>query len=166
MGVLKLGSLSHCRRNLASAFRTHIINSPKETESLALQSPVRVMGSCSFMYMRHNDVYLLAVTKNNANVMLAFQFMTQVRMLPPKPCHWAVGWHVACRGASACRGSLAWPANLSKGMLRLLCMLVDSAAPQVSGGSKQMMPGCPRLPSCVQLSKGSPDTAHVLNNSP
>ena len=92
----------HCRRNLASAFRTHIINSPKETEALALQSPVRVMGSCSFMYMRHNDVYLLAVTKNNANVMLAFQFMTQVRTLSPKPCRWAVGWQGACRGASAC----------------------------------------------------------------
>ena len=84
---LKDGSLSHRRRNLASAFRTHIINSPKETEALALQSPVRVMGSCSFMYMRHNDVYLLAVTKNNANVMLAFQFMTQVRTHSLKPCH-------------------------------------------------------------------------------
>lgn len=31
------------------------------------------------MYMRHNDVYILAVTKSNANVMLSFQFMTQVR---------------------------------------------------------------------------------------
>ena len=30
------------------------------------------------MYMRHNDVYILAVTKSNANVMLTFQFMTQV----------------------------------------------------------------------------------------
>ena len=30
------------------------------------------------MYMRHNDVYILAVTKSNANVMLSFQFMTQV----------------------------------------------------------------------------------------
>lgn len=68
-----------CRRNLATAFRTHIINSPKETEHVSTSSPVRVLGSCSFMYMRHNDVYILAVTKSNANVMLSFQFMTQVR---------------------------------------------------------------------------------------
>ena len=108
---LKRCSLLHCRRNLASAFRTHIINSPKETESLALQSPVRVMGSCSFMYMRHNDVYLLAVTKNNANVMLAFQFMTQVRVLPPT-------LSLGCRVATCLqRGSLPWSANLSKGLL-------------------------------------------------
>ena len=66
------------RRNLATAFRTHIINSPKETEHVSTSSPVRVLGSCSFMYMRHNDVYILAVTKSNANVMLSFQFMTQV----------------------------------------------------------------------------------------
>ena len=67
------------RRNLATAFRTHIINSPKETEHVSTSSPVRVLGSCSFMYMRHNDVYILAVTKSNANVMLSFQFMTQVQ---------------------------------------------------------------------------------------
>ncbi|KAL3152930.1 hypothetical protein ABBQ38_012233 [Trebouxia sp. C0009 RCD-2024] len=65
-------------RNLATAFRTHIINSPKETEHVSTSSPVRVLGSCSFMYMRHNDVYILAVTKSNANVMLSFQFMTQI----------------------------------------------------------------------------------------
>lgn len=72
---------STCRRNLATAFRTHIINSPKETEHVSTSSPVRVLGSCSFMYMRHNDVYILAVTKSNANVMLSFQFMTQVSLL-------------------------------------------------------------------------------------
>ncbi len=31
------------------------------------------------MYMRHGDVYILGVTKSNANVMMAFQFMTNVR---------------------------------------------------------------------------------------
>ena len=30
------------------------------------------------MYMRHGDVYILGVTKTNANVMMAFQFMTNV----------------------------------------------------------------------------------------
>ena len=67
-----------CSTKLASAFRTHILQASKEADSAAHVGPVRVLGSCSFMYMRHNDVYLLAVTKSNANAMLAFQFMTQV----------------------------------------------------------------------------------------
>ena len=45
-------------------------------------TPVRVLGSCSFLYMRASDVYILAVTKSNANAMLAFQFMTDVRPGP------------------------------------------------------------------------------------
>ena len=40
------------------------------------------------MYMRHGDVYILGVTKSNANVMTAFQFMTNVRATAPdqQPC--------------------------------------------------------------------------------
>ena len=45
---------------------------------------MRVLGSCSFMYMRHGDVYILGVTKTNANVMMAFQFMTNVSFDTPK----------------------------------------------------------------------------------
>ncbi|KAK9909474.1 hypothetical protein WJX75_002828 [Coccomyxa subellipsoidea] len=64
-------------RNLASTFRTHILNS-REVDNIANLTPVRVLGSCSFMYMRHGDVYILGVTKSNANVMMAFEFMTNV----------------------------------------------------------------------------------------
>lgn len=71
------------RRNLATVFRTHILNS-KESDHVANSTPVRVLGSCSFIYLRSNDVYILAVTKNNANTMLTFQFMTNV-------CHLAAG---------------------------------------------------------------------------
>lgn len=66
------------RRNLATAFRTHIINA-RDSDNVASLTPVRILGSCSFLYMRSSDVYLLAVTKSNANAMLAFQFMTNVR---------------------------------------------------------------------------------------
>jgi hypothetical protein len=31
------------------------------------------------LYLRHNDVYILALTRNNANAMLTFKFMTSVR---------------------------------------------------------------------------------------
>ncbi|KAK9828491.1 hypothetical protein WJX72_000299 [[Myrmecia] bisecta] len=64
-------------RNLAAAFRTHIINT-KDNDNVSTLAPVRVLGSCSFIYMRNSDVYILAVTKSNANAMLAFQFMTQM----------------------------------------------------------------------------------------
>lgn len=64
-------------RNLATVFRTHIINA-REGDSVASVTPVRIMGSCSFLYMQHNDVYILGATKSNANAMLAFQFMTNV----------------------------------------------------------------------------------------
>ena len=43
-----------------------------------------MLGSCSFMYMRHGDVYILGVTKSNANVMMGFQFMTNVRTSTPE----------------------------------------------------------------------------------
>lgn len=66
-----------CRRNLAATFRNHIINS-RDADNIANHTPVRVLGSCSFMYMRHGDVYILGVTKTNANVMMALQFMTNV----------------------------------------------------------------------------------------
>lgn len=43
---------------------------------------MRVLGSCSFLYMRHSDVYILAVTRNNANAMLTFQFLSNVSRAP------------------------------------------------------------------------------------
>lgn len=63
---------------MPAAFRTHVLNTPSKDQASAL-TPVRVLGSVSFMYLRHNDVYILFVTKRNANAMLAFSFMSQVR---------------------------------------------------------------------------------------
>ena len=40
---------------------------------------MRLLGSVSFLYFRHSDVYILFVTRQNANAMLAFSFMKQVR---------------------------------------------------------------------------------------
>lgn len=37
-----------------------------------------MIGSVTFMYLRHNDLYLLALTRNNANAMMAFKFVTSV----------------------------------------------------------------------------------------
>jgi len=63
-------------RDMAENFRTQILNNKGESSSI--QSPVRTLGSCTFMYLKHNDLYILMVTKNNANAMLAFKFMTSL----------------------------------------------------------------------------------------
>jgi hypothetical protein len=69
---------------MADNFRSQILNA--KTESAALQSPIRKMGSCTFIYLRHNDVYVVGITRNNANVMLALKFMTSVGSgAPPRP---------------------------------------------------------------------------------
>jgi hypothetical protein len=61
---------------MAENFRTQILNNK---EAASIQTPVRTLGSCTFMYLRHNDIYLLMATRNNANVMMSFKFMTSVR---------------------------------------------------------------------------------------
>lgn len=62
-------------RDVAETFRTHILNNK---EASAIQAPVRTFGSVTFMYLRHNDIYILCLTRNNANAMLAFKFMSSL----------------------------------------------------------------------------------------
>jgi hypothetical protein len=61
---------------MAENFRSQILNNK---EAASIQTPVRTLGSVTFMYLRHNDLYVLMVTRNNAPAMMAFQFMTSVR---------------------------------------------------------------------------------------
>ena len=49
---------------------------------------MRLLGSVSFLYLKHNDVYILFVTRQNANAMLAMAFMKQVCPLPPGSWQW------------------------------------------------------------------------------
>lgn len=59
-------------------------------ESAAALTPVRLLGSVSFLYLKHNDVYILFVTRQNANAMLAMAFMKQVCPLPPGSWRWHI----------------------------------------------------------------------------
>lgn len=65
---------SRYSRDVAEIFRTQILNS----KDSGVQPPVRTLGSVTFMYLRNADIYILCLTRNNANVMLAFKFMTSV----------------------------------------------------------------------------------------
>ena len=64
-------------REIAENFRTQILNA-KERDASALQTPVRTLGSVTFLYLRHADIYILALTRSNANAMLSLKFMTSV----------------------------------------------------------------------------------------
>jgi len=59
-------------RSVGESFRTQII-----ATKLADRSPIRTIANQTFMHMRHENVWFVAVTKQNANAALVFQFMTK-----------------------------------------------------------------------------------------
>jgi AP-2 complex subunit mu-1 len=65
-------------RQMAQAFKTEIING-RETQPrggmTGLHTPVVNLGSCTFMYKRVQNVYIVAVTRANANAVMAFAFI-------------------------------------------------------------------------------------------
>ena len=74
---------------MANAFKTEIINGKDRGGN-----PVVNLGMCSFMYTREQNVYVVAVTRANANAMLAFTVrIKQVphRSLPPHSCVGTLG---------------------------------------------------------------------------
>jgi hypothetical protein len=67
-----------CSREIAENFRTQILLN-KVAGNVGSAPPVRTLGSVTFLYLRHADIYMLCLTRNNANVTMAFQFMASVR---------------------------------------------------------------------------------------
>ncbi|KAI0306659.1 Mu homology domain-containing protein [Multifurca ochricompacta] len=60
------------RRPIADVFRIQVISSSD------VRSPIVTLGSTSFFHVRVNNVYVVAVTKNNANAALVFEFCYRV----------------------------------------------------------------------------------------
>lgn len=73
--VLCLLCPPHDRREAAEAFRTKILHG---RGGLVCSTPVQSLGPVTYMTMRHEDVYMLCITKSNVNAMMAFQFMRSV----------------------------------------------------------------------------------------
>lgn len=71
--------------NLATAFRSHVINS-RDTDAASL-APVRQFGDASYIYLRAGNVYLLALTKRNSNAMMVMQFLSRLVDLVRSYCH-------------------------------------------------------------------------------
>jgi hypothetical protein len=66
---------SDCRPRLADIFRIQVISNP------AVRSPILTLGSTSFSHIRHENIYLVAVTKSNANAAMVFEFLERLKGL-------------------------------------------------------------------------------------
>jgi AP-2 complex subunit mu-1 len=60
---------SDCRPRLADIFRIQVISNPQ------LRSPTLTLGSTTFSHVKHENIYLVAITKSNANAALVFEFL-------------------------------------------------------------------------------------------
>ncbi|GAM90906.1 hypothetical protein ANO11243_089520 [Dothideomycetidae sp. 11243] len=58
-----------CRPRLADVFRIQVISNP------LVRSPLLTLGSTSFSHIKHENIFLVAVTKGNANAALIFEFL-------------------------------------------------------------------------------------------
>lgn len=56
------------RRSIADIFRIQVVSNPD------VRSPIITLGSTSFFHVRHENLYIVAVTKCNANAALVFEF--------------------------------------------------------------------------------------------
>ncbi|KAG6812131.1 hypothetical protein H0H92_004245 [Tricholoma furcatifolium] len=56
------------RRSIADVFRIQVVSNSD------VRSPIITLGSTSFFHVRINNLYVVAVTKNNANAALVFEF--------------------------------------------------------------------------------------------
>ncbi|KAL9108927.1 MAG: hypothetical protein Q9227_006323 [Pyrenula ochraceoflavens] len=58
-----------CRPRLADVFRIQVISNAQ------VRSPILTLGSTTFSHIKHENIYLVAVTKSNANAALVFEFL-------------------------------------------------------------------------------------------
>ncbi|KAJ9295512.1 hypothetical protein DTO271G3_5968 [Paecilomyces variotii] len=64
-----------CRPRLADIFRIQVISNAQ------VRSPILTLGSTTFSHVKHENIYLVAVTKSNANAALVFEFLYRLILL-------------------------------------------------------------------------------------
>ncbi|EEH23278.1 hypothetical protein PABG_05489 [Paracoccidioides brasiliensis Pb03] len=64
-----------CRSRLADVFRIQVISNAR------VRSPILTLGSTTFSHVKHENIYLVAVTKSNANAALVFEFLYKFILL-------------------------------------------------------------------------------------
>jgi len=58
-----------CRPRMADIFRIQVISNPQ------IRTPLLTLGSTTFSHVRHENIYLVAITRSNANAALIFEFL-------------------------------------------------------------------------------------------
>lgn len=58
-----------CRPRMADVFRIQVISNAQ------VRSPILTLGSTTFSHVKHENIYLVAVTKSNVNAALVFEFL-------------------------------------------------------------------------------------------
>jgi hypothetical protein len=58
-----------CRPRLADIFRIQVISNAQ------VRSPILTLGSTTFSHVKHENIYIVAVTKSNANAAVVFEFV-------------------------------------------------------------------------------------------
>ncbi len=64
-----------CRPRLADVFRIQVISNSQ------VRSPILTLGSTTFSHVKHENIYLVAITKSNANAALVFEFLYRLIQL-------------------------------------------------------------------------------------
>ena len=64
-----------CRPRLADVFRIQVISNAQ------VRSPILTLGSTTFSHVKHENIYLVAITKSNANAALVFEFLYRLIVL-------------------------------------------------------------------------------------
>jgi len=57
------------KRSIADVFRIHVLSSTD------IRSPITTLGSTTFFHVKRDNIYIVAVTKVNANAALVFEFL-------------------------------------------------------------------------------------------
>lgn len=60
------------KRSIADVFRIHVLSSTD------IRSPITTIGSTTFFHVKRENVYIVAVTKVNANAALVFEFLNHL----------------------------------------------------------------------------------------
>ncbi|EER36638.1 AP-2 complex subunit mu-1 [Histoplasma capsulatum H143] len=64
-----------CRPRLADVFRIQVISNAQ------VRSPILTLGSTTFSHVKHENIYLVAVTRSNVNAALVFEFLYRLVLL-------------------------------------------------------------------------------------
>lgn len=64
-----------CRPRLVDVFRIQVISNAQ------VRSPILTLGSTTFSHVKHENIYLVAITKSNANAALVFEFLYRLIQL-------------------------------------------------------------------------------------